>query len=159
MNEDISKAVAVFRTSPNLEDYVVYQTLVADGVERQRAARLVEFLPIIYSRLILRNSGARFSNTFRRTLPGGTSYEQQLSSEPIWDAAVAFAYVEAERGVSSQDILAVAARSAEFDAANQLLNKGSKLENVAFTPPVLNWPESGPDAETPYATSQQGPLQ
>jgi hypothetical protein len=159
MNEDISKAVAVFRTSPNLQDYAVYKVLIADGVERQLAARLVEFLPIVYCRLILRNSGARFSNTFRRTLTRGTSYEQPLASEPIWNAAVAFAYAEVERGVSSQDLLAVATRSAEFDTANQLLNKGSKLENIAFTPPVLNWPESGPNAESQPVTPQRGSLQ
>jgi hypothetical protein len=77
-------------------------------------------------------------------LPAGKSIEQPLSSEPVWDAAVAFAHAEVERGVSGQDLLAVAARSAEFDAANQLLNKGSKLENIKFTVPVLGWPENGP---------------
>ena len=47
--------------------------------------------------------------------------------------------------VSKQDILVIAARSAEFNAANQLLNRGSKLENLRFTPILLPWPESGPE--------------
>ncbi len=145
MSEDISKAVSIFRISPNWGEEEIYRALVNEGVERQRAARLVEFLPMVYCRLILRNSGARFSQTFRRKLPGGASEELPLSSDPVWNEAVAFAYAEAERGVAGKDLLAVAARSAEFDAANRLLNKGSKLENIAFTSPVLNWPESGPD--------------
>jgi hypothetical protein len=146
MSEDIAKAVSVFRTSPNLPDEEVYITLVHDGVERHRAARLVEFLPIVYCRLILRNSGARFSNTFQRKLPGGICEELPLSSEPVWNEAVEFASAEVERGVSSKDLLAVAGRSAEFDIANQLLNKGSKLVNIVFTSPVFDWSERGPDS-------------
>jgi hypothetical protein len=141
----ISQAVSAFRTSPNMEDREVYQSLLADGVERQLAARLVEFLPIAYCRLILAESGPRFSTTFRRVLPDGTTCEQLLSSEPVWNAAIAFGRAEVERGASGEDLLAVAGRSAEFDAANQLLQSGSKLKDIAFTVPVLTWPENGPD--------------
>jgi hypothetical protein len=45
---------------------------------------------------------------------------RSLSSEPLWEAAVAFARTEVEHGVPGKDLLALAARSAEFDAANQL---------------------------------------
>jgi hypothetical protein len=38
----------------------------------------------------------------------------------------------------------VAARSAELDAANQLLKNGSKLENLVFTTALLKWPPEGP---------------
>ena len=155
MTEDIAKAVSIFRTLPELEDYAIYERLMAEGVERQRAARLVEFLPIIYCRLILRNSGARFSSTFQRSVPGGAPVEQPFSSQPVWDEAVAFAYGEVERGVSGKDLLAVAARSAEFDAANRLLNQGSKLQNIAFASPVLLWPETGPAHETPAVTPRR----
>jgi hypothetical protein len=144
MNEDISRAVGLFRSSPNLEDQAIFGTLVKQGMEKELAARLVEFVPLAYCRLILRNSGAHFSETFRRALPGGGSQERPLSSEPVWRAVVTFAGAEVKRGVSGNDLLLVAARSAEFHAANQMLDKGSKLENFAFTPPVLTWPEEGP---------------
>jgi hypothetical protein len=145
MNEDIASAVSVFRASPDLGDHAVYLALVAGGMDRQRAARLVEFLPMVYCRLLLRNSGARFPNTFCRMQPDGASMEQLLSSEPVWIAAMAFARAELEHGVSSQDLMAVAARSSEFDAANRLLNKGSMLKDITFASPVLTWPENGPD--------------
>jgi len=143
-NEDISRAVGLFRSSPNLGDEAVFAALLKQGMGKELAARLVEFLPMVYCRLILRNSGARFSEMFRRALPGGGSQEKPLSSEPVWRAVVTFASAEVERGVSGNDLLLVAARSAEFHAANQLLDRGSKLENLAFTPPVLTWPEDGP---------------
>lgn len=142
VNEVISKAVAVFRSSPNLGDDGIYKALVADGIEQQLAARIVEFLPMAYCRILLVNKGVKFPDTFRRLLrDGSTSADHLLSSEPLWKAAMAFAQSE---GASRKDILAVAARSAEFHAANQLLNTGSKLEDLTFMPVILTWPEDGP---------------
>src|SRR5690242_13311478 len=134
MNELISSAVALLRNSPTLGDEAIYQLLVAEGFEHQIAARLVEFLPIAYGRLILANSGIRFSDTFERILPDGRISSKSLSSEPLWESAVAFARTEADHGVSGKDLLAVAGRSAELHAANQLLQEGAKLEDLAFTP-------------------------
>ena len=69
-------------------------------MERLLAARLIGFLPIAYCRLILQASGARFSETLQQVLPdGGISSERSLSSEPLWEAAVAFARTEVEHGV------------------------------------------------------------
>jgi hypothetical protein len=145
LDDAISTAVGVFRTSPDLNDEGIYRALLTRGIDRRLAARLVEFLPSVYCRLILRNTGAMFSDTFRRSQPPGTPEELPLSSEPVWNAAVAFANAELQKGVSSKDVMALAARSPEFDAANQLLHRGAKLEDVPFTSLVFPWPENGPD--------------
>jgi hypothetical protein len=76
------------------------------------------------------------------------SSERSLSSEPLWEAAMAFARTEVEHGVPGKDLLALAARSAEFDAADQLLNRGAKLQGLAFAPALLLWPDCGPESET-----------
>jgi hypothetical protein len=57
---------------------------------------------------------------------------------------VSFAKAEVGRGVSEKDLLAVAGHSAEFDAANQLLNRGSRLEDLVLTTALLKWPQEGP---------------
>jgi hypothetical protein len=56
-------------------------------------------------------------------------------SEPLWEAAVAFARTEVE--------LALAARSGEFDAANQLQNRGAKLHGLASAPTPCFGPIAG----------------
>jgi hypothetical protein len=145
MHESISKAVKVFRGNPNMEDEEVFHSLVKQGMERQLAARIVEFLPIAYSRLVLGKSGARFSDVFQRNIPGEEVIEKPLSEEPVWHAALDFGRAEISRGISGHELLLLAAHSAEFRAANQLLNAGSKLEKLVFTPPVLTWPEYGPE--------------
>lgn len=140
MNPDIRKAVDVIRSSTALDDAAIYKVLIADGVERESAARLVVFLPMVYCRLLLANSGAIFSNKYRSTLPDGTvSLVKLLVNEPLWNEAMEFAKAEIEGGVSGQDVLAIAGRSAEFHAANQLLERGSKLENLGFDAPTIRW--------------------
>lgn len=134
----ISQAVVILRRSTVLTDEAVSRLLVAEGVERDLAARLVVFLPMAYCRLLLSRSGVRFSDNFRRLLPDGSiSTEKPLSSEPVWESLVTFAQSEIERGMAEHDILAVAGRSAEFHAVNQLLQSGSRLENVVLSTPVL----------------------
>jgi len=84
MKEHIRRAVVVLRDSPALSDGQILRNLVESGMERVLAARFMVFLPMAYCRLILRASGARFSDTFRQVLPdGGISSERSLSSEPF----------------------------------------------------------------------------
>ena len=142
MNDSISKAVAEMRNSPSCEDVEICRKLVADGLDASLAARLVEFVPMAYCRLMLESSGARFSDSFQRKLANGQiTPEQPLTSEPTWNEVFAFAKAEIACGISGEDLLAVAGRSAEFDAANQLLNRGAKMRDLRFTAVVLSWPD------------------
>jgi hypothetical protein len=145
VNELLSKAVAKFRSSPRSGDAEIHRMLVAEGFEPAIAGRLVEFLPMVYCRLMLEGSGVRFSKTYqRRFADGKISPEKLLSSEPVWKSARAFAQNELDRGVSTKDLMAVAMRSSEFDTINQLSSGGSDLKNVVLTPALLTWPEDGP---------------
>jgi hypothetical protein len=140
-DELFSRVVDVMRNSPALEDSEIVTRLVDNGVEPVYAKRLVEFVPIAYCRLLMANTGARFSSYFcRKFKDGNISSEQLFSSEPLWNAAVGFAKREIARGIPAAHLLFVAGRSPEFEAANKLLEKGSHLENVAFTPPILKAP-------------------
>jgi hypothetical protein len=144
MTDSIAKAVAVIRVSTDSDEVALYRNVVAKGLAPDLAARLVEFLPMAYCRLMLQPSGVRFSGSFRRRLPNGQiTPEQPLSSEPIWDAVLAFAKAEIDRGISTENLLAVAGRSAEFDVVNQLAEKGSKLSDIVLTSIVLAWSENG----------------
>ena len=146
VDELISKAVAAFRSAPSSGDAEIYRKLVGEGVQPEVAARLVEFVPMAYCRLMLARSGVRFADTYRRRFGDGrVSAERPLSSEPVWDAAMAFGRCELDRNVPPEDLLAVGMHSAEFDAVNQLLNKGSNLKDVVLTPTSLTWQHDGPE--------------
>jgi len=153
MQANIERAVTIIRESSELDDEQLYHALTVAGFERRLAARLLEFLPAAYCRVLLEPSGVRFPDTFQRyCIDGAISPPMPLAAEPIWEAAIEYAQREVKQGISLQQKLQVAGRSAQFHAANELLEKGSKLENLAFTPAILPWPEEGPDAKfTPSA--------
>lgn len=138
IDELLCCAVDIIRSCPQLEDAEIVRRLNDMGIESAYGARLVLFLPIAYCRLLLRDTGARFSDSFCRMLPDGTiSPEQTFSSEPLWNAAVSFAQREVARGIAADKLLSLAGRSAEFQAANSLLQKGCPIEDIAFTSPIL----------------------
>jgi len=145
MNPPLAETVAILREFPTATDEEILQKLLAIGCERTVAARLVEFVPIAYCRLLLAESGVSFSNRFQRKLvDGSTSAEQLLDAEPIWAEAVSFAEAEKRAGVVGKALLLVAARSSEFDAVNQLANRGTKLNDIVLSPTVFLWREDGP---------------
>ena len=145
MSGAISMAVAIFREFPDASDEEALRKLAAAGVECVVARRLVEFLPMAYCRLIPSDTGVTFSDRFRRKLADGSlSAERSLNSEPLWAETLSFAKSEKQGGVTGTALLAIATRSSEFDAANQLANQGSKLKDIVLTPTVFLWPEEGP---------------
>ena len=136
--ELFSLAIDLMRTCPLSNDSEIVSQLVNMGIVPSYAKLLVQFLPMVYCRLLLRDTGVSFPDSFCRMLPDGSiSSEQSFNSEPIWHAAVGFARREVSRGISADDLLSIAGRSPEFDAANQLLQRGCPLEDIALTPPVL----------------------
>ena len=91
-------------------------------------------------RSILAGTGPRFSDMFqRRQQDGSLSPERILGSEPVWTEIMSFAKPEQSRGVTRTDLLAIASRSAEFDAVNQLLNRGANPEDIALS---IGWNRS-----------------
>jgi hypothetical protein len=140
----------LFRSSPDMNDEQIHRALVDAGIDRKLAARLVELVPMAYFRVLLEDLGAKFPQTFQRRLNDGTNTpEMPLTSEAVWVAAMDFAKREVEAGLSRDEKLRVAGRSAEFTVANELMNKGSKLGDLGFTPSLFMWPEEGPGSEPP----------
>jgi len=143
--EMIVYAVTLFRESQNCSNDKIFDQLVAANVGRLDAARLVDLLPLAYCRIMLADSAVRFMNQFHRKLTDGRlSPERALESEPLWREVLQFAEAERKQAVKSENLMALAARSPEFHAINELLERGSKLEDIALSAPVFQWPESGP---------------
>lgn len=146
MQSDIGKAITIFRDMPEIPDHEAFHALVDSGVDRVRASRLVEFVPMAYCRAVLGTSGAKFPDVYHRMQSNGEkSPARALSSEPVWVAAIAYAREEIKAGVSLTQLVTIARRSAEYAVANDLLHdKTAKLKDLVFTAPILMWPEDGP---------------
>jgi len=142
--ELITKAVALFRDPAGFRHDDIFRKLVAAGAPRRDAARLVEFLPSAYCRVVFPE--VHYSEKFQRRLPDGSmSAEQSLSAEPMWNAAVTFARGEIERGTAMEELFAVADQSAELGVIADLVRGGSQRQYIHLTPAALMWPEDGPE--------------
>ena len=65
MQTGIAKAVTIIRNSPALEDEEIHGALIEAGLDSQLAARIVEFLPTAYCRVLLAHCGVPFAKTFQ----------------------------------------------------------------------------------------------
>ena len=148
MHQLIAKAVDIFRRSPGLDESGILESFLTLGMDRKTAVRLVVFLPMAYCYQMLPQ--VPFPGTFQTRLADGhISEERQLSSEPLWGEATEFARTESKHGLSKNDMLFLAGRSAEFNVINQLLKGGSKLEDIRLTCPLLLWFEDEPGVGEP----------
>lgn len=148
----ISIAVNKFRRQPDVDDETVYQHLITRGASRSMAARIVEFVPLAYGRVLMAGSGVTLSESYQRgeAEEGKELPTRELAKEPVWNAAMSFASSEKSRGkVEAKDWLCIAARSCEFEAVNQMLHAGSKISDLMLMPPVFPWPEEGPKISKP----------
>lgn len=153
LKPDLAVAVSILRRAPaDADDLALLREIAATGVAKHTAARMVEFIPMAFCRVFLEHTGAGFADTFRRGSPHAPS--RDLLTEPVWRAALEYAREEVRRGVTEEDVLALAGRSAEFNAASQLMTDGSKLSDIRFTEPLLMWPEEGPDVTAVAAATK-----
>jgi len=81
--ESLPKAVAIFRSLPNIEDLEFCRALVAAGFDLKVAALLVELLPSAYCRILLRESGCQFADEYERRAAGSIAEKHLLSSNPL----------------------------------------------------------------------------
>jgi hypothetical protein len=141
----ISRAVQLFRATPALKDDEIFRVLLQEGMEPRVAARCVEFIPMAYSRMLLMEAGStRFPQSFLRLLPNGKFETHRFDSEPVWNAIVSFARAERKSITAAKDLLAIAGRCAIFNAVNDALHAGSRLQDLLLSEPALLWPEDGP---------------
>jgi hypothetical protein len=145
-NNETATALTAFKDFSNDSDAQIHSRLVAGGMDRRTAARLIEFIPAACCRLLLSKSGVHFSEKFRRVDGDARFTVQSLNTEPVWREV--WSYVSEIGAMQTPTtILEIAARSAEFNAVNQLLNNGSTPQNIRLGPTTFAWPDCGPPSD------------
>ncbi len=138
------KAIDLMTERPDMTDDEIVMALRDSGAEPRAAARVVEFLPMACCRVLMRPHGVRFSKAYRRQ---GLEGEFDLGADPDWNRIEQFAQTNRrllDEGLSRR----IASRGGEHTAIAQLMDQGSRPENIACTAPVFLWPETGPTLPT-----------
>jgi hypothetical protein len=140
MDDSIALVVDLFRRFQNLDDDQILTRLCEEGMDNDLAQRLLTFIPMVYVRILLEKSPVQFPDMYEVDFSQEDRREtRRLSDEPSWLPIFAYARAETSRGISSGDLLAVAGRSAEFDAINKALNAGCELEHARLANLRVGW--------------------
>lgn len=121
------------------EDYEIEALLVEDGITEKMAYQLVAFVPLAFTRVLLRDTGVRFSDEY--SLINSVSRKAQgrfLSLEPVFVAALKFANDWIQNSRDKNIFLTIASRNAEFKAINEALHAGAKPENLIMYTSIID---------------------
>jgi hypothetical protein len=144
LRQALKKALAVFPAHVSDDDDVLVADLVANGLERGLAVRIVQFLPLAYTRVSFERSKITFADTYVRLQANGQpGPAQRLDDEPVYQEGLILAR---QRVGGPAAMLVVACRSAAYQAIHRALREGIKLEDLMVAPAVL------PGDDTPPAS-------
>ena len=131
-----------------LTDREIVDRLLGAACSRLEAEKLVAFVPTACGRVLLSEMGVSFPDTYTGMREDGSVGEpQRLSSDPDWNAIQRF--VTAQKAANLGAIRLVGTRSAEFDAANKAIQKGSSPADLVGSGPVFLFIEPSPQSQYP----------
>jgi hypothetical protein len=145
VSEAIKKTIHIFAEHRDSHWEVLVQAIEDSGIPVSVTAKLAEFMPLAFGRVLMKDLGISFREEYvRYVFSGGKTVVKQqrkLTDELVYRESLRIASkMEAEK-IDGEEFLAVAYRSAEFNVVNDMELKGVKPENLVLTCPYLEWRE------------------
>lgn len=138
LTDSIIRGVETFRDNPQTDEEELIQDLVIQGIDEETAGDLVDFIPIAFTRIGLEHLHINFQDHIQRVdRKGNVTEKKKLADIPIYTEALRFAKEDAGLFVDSDQFLTIASYNAEFKVVNEMLNKGSKIEDLVISPVTM----------------------
>jgi hypothetical protein len=133
----VNAMVVFLQANPMADDDAIVRYLSDCGVAKARATKLVQFLPIAFTRFLYRDKGVQFAPNYVVLGNDGQPLAQRLiADEPAFRAA--WDYCEETKTVSEDYFVNIAARSGGYLAIQDVLRQGSNLADIATGPPFMS---------------------
>jgi hypothetical protein len=142
ISEAVKIAAPLFHAQKSLEDEDLVNTLTEVGVPLLLARRIVVFMPLAFGRIMLKELNVNVSDVYEYFQKKGgftDKKRRKLVDEPVYKESLKLAAKMAGKETTGQIFLAIAFRSAEVNAVNQMELQGSKPENIVLTPMLTMW--------------------
>jgi hypothetical protein len=132
---DTGRLLRILSEQPQLDDDALVDQLVAAGVDRQRAWRLLTFVPLAFGRHLIESLGIETPPpTYLRRDARGRETKRNLRDEAEFRAASDhIADFAGHPGLEDATL-----RSPEVNAVNDLFNAGSEAKDVALGETVID---------------------
>jgi hypothetical protein len=137
-DEWVEKAVEALLLHPNANQEETLVLLERCGLTPYEAWRALQFLPIAFIHVVLREAGVVFQPGYVLFDPDSkTKTSHLLADEALYVAAVASAERWVAKGCTRQQLLPVFGRSAEYDVIRKLAGPDGRLNGITLTEPLL----------------------
>lgn len=130
--------VAYLQGSPRAVDDAIIRHLMGIGLSEREATKLVQFVPIAFTRFLYRMRGVQFAPTYvvldqaRQPID-----ERSIANEPAYGEAWTHCETAAAANSDDEYFILVAGRSGGYRALQDLVQKGSDLSRVITSPPFM----------------------
>lgn len=131
----ITKAIDIFSKGEDIDSKEIIKEIESCGVNYKEAVDIFLFTPMVFTHLML--PSVKWSDWFVDWIDENTQVRLKLSETSSYQQVLRTVKEYLKNGRHSSIILKVASRSAEFQAINELLNKGEKLDDMRLTDAVL----------------------
>jgi len=140
LEQSLDLALTVFTQYESSDWKSLESAMYAAKMPKLHAERILEFMPIAFGRVLMRDSGVEFQGTYERRKPGAKSgREFQIGANQIYVESVAYAKRQAKRESGMEVLTAVANRSPELKAIQDKVNEGVEPQNIVLSKPILGW--------------------
>ncbi len=138
MRAGVEKMVAFLQFMPAADDDAIEQILRQSGLSENQATKLIQFVPIAFTRFLFRDSGVQFAPNYVLV----NDKMQPLGQHPIaevvtYSEAWKFCEEAAAKGKGDDYFHPIAARSGGYGAIKQLVDQGSNLSGMITSPPIM----------------------
>lgn len=138
LHEAVEIVVALIHADPTVDDDAILRDLADCGVDEATAVRLVQFVPIAFTRFLYRTSGVRFAENYVVLGSTGQSVaERPIAAEPVFREAWQHCETVAAGSPTDGYFESVASRSGGYRAIQDLLDRGLGLAGFLVSPPIL----------------------
>lgn len=138
VREAVEMVVALYCVDPAADDDEILSGLTNAGIGDTTAVRLIQFVPIAFTRFLYRTSGVQFAENYTVLNSNGQPIAQRaIAEEPVFREAWNHCEAAAAEGVASDYFESVASRSGGYRAIHDLLARGSQLNGLMTGPPFL----------------------
>ncbi|RFS21851.1 hypothetical protein DVR12_14445 [Chitinophaga silvatica] len=132
------KAILLLESNPgSLEDEEVLDLFANNGIPEDLSPLLFIFLPITFVRCWLPK--VAWLETYLERCDNGNLMRKRYRETPVFLVIMAVTKDYFSNSPTSDAVIKIGGRSAEFHAINELLLKGGKLTDIRLTESVIVW--------------------
>src|SRR3954469_7451222 len=115
LNQSIRKAITLFQQHQQADDFDVVEAMVAEGIYRPLARRLLFFVPMAFCRQMFGSRGGQFQDEYYVVDENARPPRKGAArAQPVYNEAVEVFRIVVAARPGGDFLLAVAARSAEL---------------------------------------------